>query len=99
MSFSKTHQMDESRRIDFLFSELAPDLIGGAETIHHTFFGQAPSAAARAAMKAYLEDHRREKTGNQPRSLEDFHLTAADVAFSEYSELFLVSSTHRPTTD
>ncbi|MEM7332264.1 MAG: hypothetical protein AAF490_09240 [Chloroflexota bacterium] len=40
-------------------------------------------------MLAYLDDHGREKKGNQPRSLEDFDLTAVDVLFPEYHNMFL----------
>lgn len=40
-------------------------------------------------MQAYLDDHKREKKGNQPRSLQDFHLTEEEVASREYREMFL----------
>ncbi len=81
--------MDANRRIDFLFSELAPNIVGSVEHIYETWFNEKPSEATKAAMQAYLDDHKREKKGNQPRSLQDFHLTEQDVAFEEYNNMFL----------
>ncbi|MGB0384345.1 MAG: sulfotransferase [Ardenticatenaceae bacterium] len=89
VQYTKENQMDESKRIDFLFSELAPDVVGSIERIYEMCFDTQPSEQVKAAMQAYLDDHKREKKGNQPRSLQDFHLTEHEVAFEEYSNIFL----------
>jgi hypothetical protein len=87
--FTEQTRMDEGKRIDFLFSKLAPNMVQSIEQIYATLFDAQPSEEAKAEMQAYLDDHRREKKGNQPRSLQDFHLTEEDVAFEEYSDMFL----------
>ncbi|MEM7031820.1 MAG: sulfotransferase [Chloroflexota bacterium] len=89
VEFSKSTQMDKNRRIDFQFSIFAPNIITSIEQIYEAFFNQRPSEAAISVMQSYLDDHDREKKGNQPRSLADFHLTRADVAFEEYRDTFL----------
>ena len=59
------------------------------ELLYEICFDEQPSESVKAIMQAYLDDHGREKKGNQPRSLQDFHLTEEDVAFDEYSKMFL----------
>ena len=87
--FSKTHPMEEDKRIDLTFSELAPDVIGSIERIYDVLFDRRPSDDVKAKMQFYLDQHRPEIKENQPRSLQDFHLTEQDVAFEEYCEMFL----------
>lgn len=89
VQFTQETQMAEDRRIDFLFSELAPDVVGSIERVYEMCFDTQPTEQAKAIMQAYLDEHEREKKGNQPRTLQDFHLTEDDVAFPEYSQLFL----------
>ena len=64
-------------------------MVACIEQLYKMCFAAPPSDEAKATMQAYLDDHDREKKGNQPRSLQDFHLTEEDVAFAEYSKMFL----------
>lgn len=89
VQYSKTHHMNEDKRIDFLFSELAPDVVGSIERIYDTCFNQKLGEDVKATMRFYVDNHTREKKESQPRSLQDFHLKEQDVAFNEYSEMFL----------
>jgi hypothetical protein len=77
--------------LDLQFLELVKDVPGAIAKIYANFYpGQAgPSPKALAAFEEYLDANKREKRGNQRRSLEDFHLTKEDVAYSEYCEMFL----------
>jgi len=89
VQYSKAHHMDENKRIDILFSELVPDVVGSIERIYERCFNQKPSEEAKAIMQSYLDQYKFEKKENQPRSLEDFHLTEQDLSFDEYREMFL----------
>lgn len=89
IEFTKKYKMDENHRIDFLFTDLAPNMVDCIEQIYKKFFGTTLNNTIKRDMQAYLDNHQREKKGNQPRSLEDFHLTEQDVVFEEYSKLFL----------
>ncbi|EDZ93639.1 MAG: sulfotransferase [Limnospira sp. PMC 1291.21] len=92
VDYTKANPPDEDHRIDFLFSELAPNMVECIGRIYEMCFDEKPTAEAKAAMQAYLDDHKRDKKGNQPRSLQDFHLTEAKIAFEEYSNMFLRDS-------
>jgi len=78
-------------RIDLSFADVRWDVPGAIEKIYEHFYPDEPhlSNVAKRAFKTYLEQNEREKHGNQRRSLEDFHLSKDDVAFSEYNEMFL----------
>lgn len=79
------------RRIDFNFSTVVRDIPVTIDHIYMQFYPDAPgpSPEAKQAFVKYLTANQREKHGNQRRSLQDFHLTAEDVAFTEYKEMFL----------
>jgi hypothetical protein len=98
VEFASTHKhtpyglgVDSTRRLDLHFLELVKDVPGAIAKIYANFYpGQAgPSPKALAAFEEYLDANKRQKRGNQRRSLEDFHLTKEDVAYSEYCEMFL----------
>jgi len=79
------------RRIDLSFLDLVQDVPGAISIIYKQFYPNQPipSEEAMEAFKVYLEKNKRENFGNQRRSLEDFHLTKDDVAFTEYHSVFL----------
>ena len=80
-----------TRRIDLSFFHLVRDVPGAISNIYRQLYPDQPmpTEEAMVAFKVYLEKNKREKFGNQRRSLEDFHLTKDDVAFTEYHSLFL----------
>lgn len=82
---------ESKQRIDFRFEELVKDMPASIKIIYERFFPDKPppSSQAMSAFKAYLEENERQKRGNQRQSLEDFHLTTQDVAFPEYTRMFL----------
>jgi len=87
----RTSTSTSRRRIDFNFSTVVQDVPGTIDHIYAQFYPDAPSPSpeAKHAFAAYLTANEREKHGNQRRSLQDFHLTTKDVAFTEYKDMFL----------
>ncbi len=85
-----------TRRIDMYFKNLVQDVPGSICNIYKQLYSDqpCPSEKAMEAFKVYLEKNARKKYGNQRRSLEDFHLTSSDVAYTEYNELFLGRTSH-----
>ena len=90
---------DPTRRLDFLFDELKVNIVGGIAAVYANFYPglPPPTAEAIAKFEAYLVANGREVRGNQRRSLADFSLTDAEVAFDEYARVFLADGAARKT--
>ena len=82
---------NSTSRIDLSFEEVVRDIPGSIIEICQQFYPEqdGPSDAAMEAIKDYLKRDKKEKQVSQRRSLEDFHLTKNDVAFADYTDLFL----------
>lgn len=82
---------NSTSRIDLSFEEVVRDIPGSIIKIYQQFYPEqdGPSDAAMEAIKDYLKGDKKEKQVSQRRSLEDFHLTKNDVAFADYTDLFL----------
>lgn len=79
------------RRVDFYFKDVVKDIVGTITDVYKSLYPDQPGPSDETIVKFrdYLERNEREKHGNQRRTLEDFHLTVEDMAFSEYNNLFL----------
>ena len=83
------------RRIDFYFKDVVQDIPNTIQTICKELYPNLPppSEEAKEAFRKYLYENERHKTGNQPRSLDDFHLTFDDLhsieEFRIYDEVFI----------
>jgi hypothetical protein len=83
-----------TRRIDFQFRELVQDVPAAIKQIYAAFYSDRPPPTGGAMRKFnfYLEQYARHKTGKQPRSLEDFHISSNGekvAQWEEYTSLFL----------
>ena len=90
-SSAYSYPSNGTSRIDLSFVDLRQDVQGAIGRIYEQLYPDEPriSNVARRAFKTYLEQNRRDKHGNQRRSLGDFHLTKEDVAFTDYNRMFL----------
>jgi hypothetical protein len=79
------------RSIDVHFDEFTTDELGAVERIY-TLAGEPLTAAARAAMTDYLDNHQRGRLGRIATSAEMFGLDEHDlpVRFARYRERFSV---------
>jgi hypothetical protein len=79
------------RSIDVHFDEFMTDELGAAERIYE-LAGEPLTAAARAAMTDYLDNHQRGRLGRIATSAEMFGLDGRDLParFARYRERFSV---------
>lgn len=89
--YSLQQHGNSTSRIDLRFDDVVQDVPGSIAKIYQQFYPErgGPSVEAMKAMKNYLKQDMKEKQIRQRRSLEEFHLTKDDVAFTEYNQLFL----------